>query len=138
LELSIVVIACARVMDHHGMKAAAQALKETFCWVGLQDDAAAFVGECLQCRCIEKEMVARPIGEALHAMDPKTLVHCVFLSMPTDYIRVVVDDASGICQLTWHDSCHADTWSPPCSSGLPFSVSSRIVCLINALTSRTK
>jgi hypothetical protein len=46
-------------------------------------------------------MVPRPIGEALHAVEPKTMVHCDFSSMPTGYIHVLVDDASGLCQLTW-------------------------------------
>ncbi len=36
------------------------------------------------------------------------MVHCGFLSMPTGYIHVLVDDASGLCQLTWHDRCRAD------------------------------
>jgi hypothetical protein len=53
-------------------------------------------------------MVPRPIGEALHAVEPNVLVHCDFLSMPTGYIHVLVDDASGLCQLKWHDRCRAD------------------------------
>jgi hypothetical protein len=36
------------------------------------------------------------------------LVHCDFLSMPTGYIHVLVDDASGLCELAWHDRCRAD------------------------------
>ncbi len=44
LQLSLLVIAHARAMGHRGMKAIEQVLKEAFCWVGLQDDAAAFVG----------------------------------------------------------------------------------------------
>jgi hypothetical protein len=72
---------------------------------GLQDDAAAVVREC---RCIYGEMVPRPIGEALHAVVPNVLIHCDFMSMPTGYIHVLVDDASGLCQLTWHDRCRAD------------------------------
>ncbi len=107
LQLSRLVIAHAVAMGHRGMKATEQALKETFCWVGLQDDAAAFARECLLCRCIEGEMVPRPISEALHAVVPNTLVHCDFLSMPTGYIHVLVDDASCLCQLTWHDRCRA-------------------------------
>jgi hypothetical protein len=43
LQLSLLVIAHAGAMGHRGMKATEQALKETFCWVGLQDDAAVFV-----------------------------------------------------------------------------------------------
>jgi hypothetical protein len=67
-------------MGHRGMKATEQALKETFYWVGLQDDAAAFVREC---RCIDGEMVPHPIGEVLHAVEPNVLIHCDILSMPT-------------------------------------------------------
>ncbi len=105
LQLSLLAIAHAGAMGRRGMKATEQALKETFNWVGLQDDAAAFVRECLQCRCIEGKMVPRTIGEVLHAVEPNTLVHCDFLSMPTGYIHVFVDGASGLCQLTWHDRC---------------------------------
>ena len=52
-------------------------------------------------------MVPRPIGEALHAVEPNKLIHCDFLAMPTGYIHVIVDDASRLCQLTWHDGCKA-------------------------------
>ena len=86
-------------MGHRGMKATEQALKDAFTWVGLQDDAEAFVRECLQCQCIDGEMVPRPVGEALHAVEPNVLLHCDFLSMATGYIHVIVDDASGLCQL---------------------------------------
>jgi hypothetical protein len=108
LQLSLLVIAHAGAMGHRGMKATEQALKETLCWAGLQDDAVAFVRECLQCRCIDGEMVPRPIGEVLHAVEQNVPIHCDFLSMPTGYIDVLVGDTSGLCQLTWHDRCRAD------------------------------
>jgi hypothetical protein len=138
LQLSLLVIAHAGAMGPRGMKATEQALKETFCWVGLQEDAAAFVGECLQCRCIDGEMVPRPIGEALHAVEPNVLIHCDFLSMPTGYIHVLVDDASGLCQLTWHDRCRADDMVAAMQQWSPCSGSSRTGCLIKALITRTK
>jgi hypothetical protein len=53
-------------------------------------------------------MVPLLIGEALHAVEPNVLIHCDFLSMSTGYIHVLVDDASGLCQLKWHGRCRAD------------------------------
>jgi hypothetical protein len=36
------------------------------------------------------------------------LVHGDFLSMPRGFIHVLVDDASGLYQLTSHDRCRLD------------------------------
>ncbi|KAH9106104.1 hypothetical protein LEN26_001487 [Aphanomyces euteiches] len=94
-------------MGHRGGKATAKALKDVFYWSGMDDDVKMFVKNCLQCMCIDGEMVPRPMGEALHAVEPNQLIHCDFFTIPGGYVHVIVDDASRFCQLTWHDGCKA-------------------------------
>ncbi|KAH9092351.1 hypothetical protein LEN26_018494 [Aphanomyces euteiches] len=107
LQLSILVIAHAGAMGHRGMSATKTALMQRFTWKGIGEDAELFVRNCLQCMCVGSGVVPRPLGEVLHAVEPNKLIHCDFLSMPGGYIHVLVDDASRLCQLTFHDGCKA-------------------------------
>lgn len=107
LQLSLLVIAHAGAMGHRGGVATKRALHTMFTWKGLPNDAEKFVANCSQCLSVGGEKVPRPIGEALHAVEPNKLIHCDFLTMPNGYVHVIVDDASRLCQLTWHDGCKA-------------------------------
>ena len=100
LQLSLLVIAHAGAMGHRGVVATRTALQEIFVWTKMGADVEAFVSECLHCNCVGGDMVPRPVGEALHAVEPNCLIHCDFMSMPTGYVHVLVDDASSLCQLT--------------------------------------
>jgi hypothetical protein len=113
LQLSLLIIAHAGAMGHRGSGATRQSLAGVFSWKGLHQDAEAFVKGCLQCMCAGQGHVPRPLGEALHAVEPNQLLHCDFLSMPvsddgTRYIHVCVDDASRFVQLTGHKTCKAN------------------------------
>ena len=107
LQLSLFVIAHAGAMGHRGSAATKKVLWDKFHWKGMSADASEFVANCLQCLSVGGTMVPRPIGEALHAVTPNKLIHCDFLAMPAGYVHVIVDDASRLCQLTWHDGCKA-------------------------------
>ncbi len=105
LQLSLLVIAHAVAMGHRGVKATEQALKETFCWVGLQVDAATFIRECLQCRCIEGGGIGTPPDRRGAPRRGAEYVGALRFFEHADWLhpRHCVDDASGLCQLTWHD-----------------------------------
>ncbi|KAH9143217.1 hypothetical protein AeRB84_012767 [Aphanomyces euteiches] len=107
LQWSLLIVAHAGSMGHRGVEATRTALMEKFTWRGISDDVAAFVSNCLQCMCNGPAMVPRPLGEALHAVEPNKLIHCDFLSMPDGNIHVIVDDASRFILLTIHDNCRA-------------------------------
>ena len=107
LQLSLMVIAHAGAMGHRGATATKKVLRDKFHWTGMTMDTSEFVANCLQCLSVGGTTVPRPIGEALHAVTPNKLIHCDFLAMPAGYVHVIVDDASRLCQLTWHDGCKA-------------------------------
>ncbi|KAH9102720.1 hypothetical protein LEN26_015004 [Aphanomyces euteiches] len=88
------VIAHAGAMGHLGIVATKHLLLEKFKWRGIGEDVELFVRNCLQC-------------EVRHATTPNTFLHCDFLAMPGGYIHVIVDDASRMCQLTYHPTCKA-------------------------------
>lgn len=105
LQLALLTIAHCGAMGHRGVIATRTGLMEIFTWRGIAKDVETFVGNCLQCMCLGAGFIPRPLGEALHAVEPNKLIHCDFLSMPGGYIHVIVDDASRFCLLTAHDDC---------------------------------
>jgi hypothetical protein len=95
-------------MGHRGAEATKKVLSEVFTWHGMPNDVELFVRHCLQCECVAGAMVPRPLGQIVHAVEPNKLIHCDFVSLPDGCALVTVDDASGVCMLTWHDGCKAN------------------------------
>lgn len=101
LKLRILIAAHMGHGGHRSWRATDATIRSHFRWNSLGKDVESFVKSCLHCvASASGAVVPRPLGHALHATKPNTLLHFDFCYMSTadkehTYVLILKDDFSG-------------------------------------------
>ena len=101
LKLRILIAAHAGYGGHRGKDVTLYSIESQFAWNNMRNDVNHFVGTCLHCLATAPGCtVPRPLGHAMHAVEPNKLLHFdfCFISDGQDdykYVLVMKDDHSG-------------------------------------------
>ena len=82
LRKRILVVAHAGAAGHRGMEPTINQLRTRFCWPGMEQQARAFIRQCILCvKTRGNKVVPRPLGKALQGAAPGDALHMDFVSM---------------------------------------------------------
>ncbi|KAH9120903.1 hypothetical protein AeMF1_007124 [Aphanomyces euteiches] len=112
LQQRLCVIAHQGAAGHRRVAATVKSVSDMFWWATLAQDVETFVKACLHCMQVDRDVVHRPLGSALHAEKPNELIHFDWLSMPMStsglkHVLVIKDDMSGFVHLFPAESADA-------------------------------
>ena len=100
---------------HRSWRVTLATVRAHFFWNNLSNDVESFVRSCLHCLCTETgKIVPRPLGHALHAVEPNKLLHFDFCYMSpgekgNTYVLVLKDDHSSYVWLVPTSEATAET-----------------------------
>ena len=110
LQARICTVAHCGSAGHRGQDETRQSLSEHFHWTTLVQDVETFCNTCLHCLAtIGGTREPRPFESALHATEPREVLHFDFLyigpsSTGPKYLLLLKDDFSGYVWLCPHDA----------------------------------
>lgn len=104
MKIRILIAGHTGMAGHRGWRTTKATVASHFFWEKMGEDVKSFVKSCLHCLSTEPgNVIARPLGHALHASKPNELLHFDFCYMcpgidELNYVLILKDDLSGY---TW-------------------------------------
>lgn len=101
MKLRLIIAAHTGIGGHRGVKVTEASIKSHFFWSKMDDDITKFITSCIHCLSTRTgEIIPRPLGHALHAVEPNKMLHFDFCYMSPGkddftYVLVLKDDFSG-------------------------------------------